>query len=333
MKTSTDMISLFRVTLSRSLFYVFIITIALMILAPLLPTHVLSYMIAISIFSIYAIGYDLLFGYTNQTSLGHSLFFGVGAYGFLLSVLHLKTDFWGSLAIGLFLSFILALIIGIISVRLSESYFVIVTAIFSNIFYSYALNATWLTGGSDGLTIKVPTIYLGNISFSVYDPVINFYFSTIVLVFAYFLLKRIVDSPLGRVFIALGQNQERLTYLGYNIYRYKLLAFIISGVFTGLSGILYCIRLRYASAEFFGIIWSILPIIWCLIGGRKTLLGPCIGVIIFTFFQFYISSLWTHYLIFFGLLIIILFRFSPIGIVGYINQRWGRQLHENSRNN
>jgi len=297
------------------------VAIVLILVGPLLPPGARSLLIEMMIFSIFAMGYDILLGYTDQCSLGHSIFFGVGGYGIVFSILYINTGFWLAVLIALSLTLAIAFLEGLLTVRLSEAYFVIITAIFFSVFHLLALDLTWLTGGDDGLSITVPPISLGFTSLSIYNPLVNYYFVFIFLIATYGILNRIASSPLGRVFISIRENEERARFLGYNVFRYKLAAFMISGVFAGLSGALFALRLRYGNADFFGFAWSVNPIIWCLVGGMGTLIGPCIGVVIMCLFQYYVSAWWSQYLIIVGVLIIVVLRVSPKGIVGYIKSK------------
>ncbi len=290
----------------------------LLVMGVALPADLRSLTIDIMIFSIYAMAFDLLFGISNQLSIGQAMFFGVGAYGVLLPALRMGVGLWAAMLMALTLCLTLALVLGPLAVRLSEAYFVIITIIFGMIFYFLAMSWTWLTGGSDGLTFEVPPITLGFISYSVYDPIANYYFTLTFFIIVYFILKRIMDSPLGMILVSIRESEERTKFLGYDVVRYKLTAYVISAIFTGLSGALYAIRCRYASAEYFSIFISVEPIIWTLIGGAGTLVGPIVGVALLTPIAYYISALWKHYLIIVGLIMVLIFRFSPKGIMGYI---------------
>jgi len=141
----------------------------------------------------------------------------------------------------------------------------------------------------------------------------------------YLVLERLVHAPLGRIWVAIRENEVQTSFLQYNVFYYKLAAFVLAGALTALSGALYAVRLRYTSAEFFAFHWCILPFVWGVLGGFGTLIGPIVGMALFTLFQFYVSAWWTHYLILFGGLIIIMLRWAPKGIIGYINE-W-RTLH------
>jgi branched-chain amino acid transport system permease protein len=293
----------------------------LAVLGIVLPSGARSLMIQIMIFGIFAMGYDVCLGYTDQCSLGHSLFFGAGAYGCVLSMMHLKAGLLTSLGIGVAAGFVLALLLGPICVRLSEAYFVIVTAIIAAVFHLLAMDLIWLTGGDDGLTVSLPPLKLGFTELSLYKPLVNYYFVLFFMAASYFVLARILDAPLGKIFVAIRENPKRAHFLGYNVTRYKLIAFVISCMFSALAGALYAVTLRYSSADYMGFYWSVLPIVWCLVGGLGTLVGPWIGVALMSLFQYYVSAWFTYYLLLFGVLVLIILRVSQKGILGYVAGR------------
>ena len=302
----------------------FLLVISLLVLGLILPRGARSLMVQMMAFSIFAMAYDISLGFTNQCSLGHSVFFGAGAYGTILPMLHWHFGVLPSVFIGFLLGLVLAFLTGLISVRLSEAYFVIVTAIFSAIFHLLAMDMTWLTGGDDGLSVTLPKIGFGPLKLSLYHPLGTYYFVLAFLLAGYLALRTIVGSPLGMIFVAIRENEKRAAFLGYNVRTYKLIAFLISGTFTALSGGLYAVSLRYATADFFSLYWSIIPIVWCLVGGLGTLIGPCIGVALMSLFQYYVSAWWTYYLVIFGVLILLILRVSRRGILGYFIGRGAR---------
>ncbi len=306
-------------------YLILLFLILLLVLGMVLPKGARSLVTHMMIFCILAMGYDVCFGLTNQCSLGHAVFFGGGAYGVVLSMLHLKIGILPSLLFSLGAGFILALIMGLICVRLSEAYFVIITAIFFAVFHLFAMDLTWLTGGDDGLSLNLRPIALGPVTLSLYHPLVNYYFVLFFLGISYLILNRISKSPMGRIFVSIRENEKRLQFLGYDVFRYKLIAFILSGIFCALSGGLYALTLRYGSADFFSFHWSIMPVVWCLIGGLGTLAGPWIGVVIMSLFQYYVSAWWTYYLILFGIIILLILRLSRKGILGYLISRGSTQ--------
>ena len=291
------------------------------VLGLFLPKGAKSLMIQMMVFSILAMGYDLSLGFTNQCSLGHSVFFGAGAYGAVFSILHLKLGILSSLFFSVLGGVGLGLMTGLIGVRLTEAYFVIVTAIFFAIFHLLAMDLTFLTGGDDGLSVKLPDLSLGFTKLSLYDQWVNFYFVLFFLALSYLILSRIARSPMGKVFVSIRENEKRVQFLGYPVFRYKLAAFVLSAAVTSLSGGLYALTLRYTSADFFSFHWSIMPVVWCLIGGLGTLTGPWIGAVIMSLFQYYVSAWWTYYLILFGIVILLILRVSRKGIMGYLISR------------
>jgi branched-chain amino acid transport system permease protein len=295
----------------------FALIVAALILSGLAASQgVKSLLMIIMIYAIFAMSYDVLLGYANQPSLGQSLFYGLGAYGMILSIGKLGWPFWPALAVGLVLGLLAALLVGLIAVRLVEAYHVIFTAIIASVVYLMAKNMTPLTGGSGGLPTQIPPIPLGPVTLSVYDPTTNYFLILTFALAVYLVLAQVVRSPLGKVWLAIRENETRTSFLGYNVYFYKLGAFVLAGTMTALAGALYSIRLRYASAEFFAFDWSVLPFVWILLGGIGTLTGAILGVVVFTLFQYYVSQLWAHYLLVFGLLIIITLRWAPKGMVG-----------------
>ncbi|MBI5252721.1 MAG: branched-chain amino acid ABC transporter permease [Desulfomonile tiedjei] len=291
------------------------------ILGMVLPTGARSLTIQIMIFGIFAMGYDVCLGYTAQCSLGHSLFFGAGAYGCVLSMIHLKVGLLTALAISIGSGFVLGVLLGLICVRLSEAYFVIVTAIIAAVFHLLAMDLIWITGGDDGLCVSIPPLKLGFAEVSLYQPQANYYFVLFFMAVSYFVLARILNAPLGKIFLSIRENPKRAHFLGYNVTRYKLTAFVISGMFAALAGALYAVTLRYTSADYLSFYWCVLPVVWCLVGGLGTLVGPWVGVALMSLFQYYVSAWFTYYLLLFGVLVLIILRVSRKGIMGYVASR------------
>ncbi len=274
----------------------------------------------ILVLSIFAVAYGVLLGFANQPSLGQSLFFGLGAYSMILPLINFEWGFWQVVGLALALGLGAGLLVGAVAVRLTEAYHVIVTALFASVAYLAANNFTPITGGEGGLSARIPPVRLGPFGLSVYEPVQNYLLALGFAAASFLFFYVLVRSPVGTVWQAIRDNEARAVSAGYNVYAYKLLAFTIAAGFTAVSGALYAVHLRYASSEFLGLSWSVIPFLWVLIGGIGTLAGPLVGVALFTVFQFYVSQLWTHYLILFGVVMIVVLRWAPLGIVGYAIQ-------------
>lgn len=283
---------------------------------PLAPPGLRTTLLITLIYGLYAMAYDIVLGYSDQPSLGHGLFFGLGTYGFLLPVADHSWALLSGLAMAFVVGGVAAGLLGAAAVRLTEAFHVIVTALFASIGYLLANSLTPITGGSGGRTVDVPPLDLGVVEITMYGPLGTYGLVAGVVIVTFLVLDRLVRSPVGQVWIAIRENPQRAENIGINVYRYKLAAFALSGAVTALAGALYAVTLRFASAEFFGFIWSVLPFVWVLIGGAGTLIGALIGAAIFAAFQFYVAELWTNYLIILGVALLVMLRFSPKGLVG-----------------
>lgn len=283
---------------------------------PLAPPGLRTTLLITLIYGLFAMAYDIVLGYSDQPSLGHGLFFGLGTYAFLLPVADHSWGLLAALGSSLVVGAVASGLLGLAAVRLTEAFHVIITALFASIGYLLANSLTPVTGGSGGRTVDVPPLDLGMVEVSMYSRLGTYGLVAGTVIIAYLLLDRIVRSPVGQIWVAIRENPQRAANIGINVYRYKLLAFVLSGAITALAGALYAVTLRFASAEFFSFIWSVLPFVWVLIGGAGTLIGALIGAAIFAAFQFYVADLWTNYLIILGVALLIMLRYSPKGLVG-----------------
>lgn len=299
------------------------LVLAALILAPhVLGTFQRVLLTEILIWGLFAIAFDLLYGYTGMLSFGQATFFGFGSYALTLAILRGGTGLWVALLLSLVASTVAAALIGFVAVRVRGHYFVIITVIFSLVFFFWALNWSWLTGGDDGLSIKVPALLLGWWEVSLYDPVANYYFVLAFCAVAFLLCRRLVHSPLGRIFVCIRENEERARLLGYHVERFKLLAFIISGTLSGLAGALYSLTFRYANAGLMHWTVSGEAVVWTLVGGAGSLVGPVLGAGLLVTFTDYVSAWIENYKIIIGVVIVLMVLAAPQGIVGVIRDRW-----------
>lgn len=226
------------------------------------------------ILAILAISYNLMFGFTGVVSFGHAAFFGMGAYGVGLFMRHLSWPWWLAVLACLVIGVLIALIKGAVGLRIKGLYFALFTLAFAQVFYLLAGNRllTDLTGAEDGFTFTVPDWL--NIT---QNRLFFYYFTLIALVAAYWLVRRLMHSPTGRVLSALRDNESRAQMLGYNTFYFKLMAIVLAGVMATGAGVLRGLALKGASPEVLSLTFTFDPLLMTLVGGQGTFLGPVVG--------------------------------------------------------
>jgi branched-chain amino acid transport system permease protein len=283
-------------------------------------------MAEIMIWGLFAMGFDLIYGYLGMLSFGQSVFFGVGAYVVPFSLIVAKTNLWGAVGLAIVAAGLLAGLIGVLAVRTSHQYFLILTIIFSLVI-SLVLQSghwRWITGGYGGRPFTIPTLPIGPWEINLLDPKANCYFILSVVGAAFLVCRQMVGSPLGTVFISIRENEERARLVGYNIERYKLIAFIIAGAVSGLAGGLYAITFRYTNLVFFHWTTSGEAIVSTVVGGAGTLVGAYVGAGFLILFKDYLSSSLQNANIFIGILLVLVVRLAPVGLVGVLRGYWAR---------
>jgi branched-chain amino acid transport system permease protein len=264
------------------------------------------------IFAIFGLGLNLLLGYTGLLSFGQSTFFGSAAYvaGWLLK--HYGINVFLALGIGVGVGAACAALVGYLCVQRSGLYFIMLTFALNQLFYFTAYQWTSVTGGEDGMP-GVPRPVLFGINFN--DP-LNYYafVSAIFLVFL-FLMKRTVESPLGKILVAIRENEVRAEAVGYNVPRFKLLAFVIGGAFSGVAGVLYAMLFGIVPLEAIGFVTSGNVVFATLIGGSGSLYGPIIGAFVFIWLSESVSTLWARWPLLLGVAFVVVVMFFRGGVV------------------
>jgi branched-chain amino acid transport system permease protein len=304
-----------------------IILLAFFLIAPFVLTKYYAQLLTeILIWGILAMALDLILGYIGIISFGHAALFGLGAYGAAICLVKLGSGFWLALAIGLLVPVVFAIAVGGLSLYIKGAYFTIITLVAAEIVHTIALSFP-IFGGENGLNFDVPMLNMGFFRISLAEPLHYYYLVLLFFLLSYFICRRITQSPMGKVFQALKDNEERAKAIGYDVRKYKIVAFVISGFFSGLSGILYVILQRYANPDFLHFVISGEVVIWTLIGGMGTLFGPVIGTGFVILLGDLLSTWMQNYLVVIGLIFIVAVIFLPKGIVGTIRNRW---LHAKS---
>ncbi|MFY0648352.1 branched-chain amino acid ABC transporter permease [Sulfitobacter geojensis] len=292
---------------------------ALVALFFILPPYHSGNLSRIMVLAIYAMGYNVLFGYTGLLSLGHAMFFAAGMYGFGLSVnfggLPLPLAFLAGIASAT----VLAVVTGFLALRTNGVAFMIVTLMFAQTAYLVVLYFGTYTRGDEGFVIQSAQRQFMGIDLTTDHAR---YVAALVLFSACFLaLARITQSPFGRTLVAIRENEERAKMLGYDTGAHKLKAMILSGLISGVAGAAYAMLFGYVGATFATVQYSIFPLLWVLLGGAGTTIGPLLGV----FFMFYLidfsSSLTTAYMLVAGVVLVLLTMFAPQGLMGEMRKR------------
>jgi branched-chain amino acid transport system permease protein len=274
----------------------------------------------ILIWSLLTASVNLLLGYVGLLSFGQALYFGFGMYGVALSINAWNVGFWPALAIGIVAASAMALITGILAVRLTWHYFALITVVFSLIFYFLAMSTKWLTGGDDGVSFTPPPlIKVGNFTLSLADATVQYYAILAIVAVCFGLTALLVNSPLGLSFKAIRENDRRAALIGINVYFTRLIAFVIAGTLAGASGALFAFFGRYASASYMFYHVSGEAVVWAIVGGAGSLLGPLVGTGVLIVFRELVSNAWEHYLIAVGVITILVVMFAPRGIAGAWN--------------
>lgn len=276
------------------------------------------------IYGLAAMGLNLLLGYTGGLSFGHAAYFGLGAYGVGLMLKYLTHNVLLALLGGTLLGGIAAAVLAPIAVRRRGIYFAMITIAVGQMFYFIAIRWQDVTGGYDGLTgFSRHALHVLGLEWPMNS--LGFYY----LVVACFALGALVlwvvlNSPLGHTFVAIRENQKRLTFLGLNVQRYAAISFAISGLIVALAGGLNALLDNFTSPNTLNYTFSGDLVVIAVLGGMRNFWGPLVGAAIFVLVRDYASSITDNWMSVIGLIFVLSVLFFPLGIMGFL-QRTGKQ--------
>ncbi|WP_084462530.1 branched-chain amino acid ABC transporter permease [Oceanibaculum pacificum] len=301
-----------------------LVTIGFLFVFPwLMPYEALA--INILIFGLYALGFNLLFGYTGLLSFGHAAFLGSGAYGAGVAIVSFGVPFLPAILIGVLLATVIAAIMGFLAIRTRGIYFAMVTLALSQCVYYAFYQAVDLTGGENGLRgVNIATLTLFGWELNFLDPMTKYYVIFAFVAVAVWLFSRLLASPFGAALEAIRENENRARACGYDVAATKLAAFVLSGAFCGLAGALRAVHLSIVPIETLHYLTSGQVVMMSLLGGMGTFFGPFVGAAMFLLFEDMLTLLTVHWQLYLGAIFIIFVLFFPRGIWGTLLQ-WVRR--------
>jgi branched-chain amino acid transport system permease protein len=301
------------------------VVMAILIAAPLvLPEFWRRFLTEILIWGLLAMSSDLLIGYTGMVSFGHSAFFGLGMYGAAGALIAFSPNLWLAILFGLAGAAGAALFVAYFSTRLRDIYFAITTLIFSQIFYVIIFTWTPVTGGENGLIFTRPHLSIPLLYDARFTSTTLHWFVLAAVTASYLFLRRLTQSPFGMVLQSIRENEARTCAIGYAVKRYKIVSVLLSGLFAGLAGVLYAIQNQFAAPDFLYFITSGDTVIFNVMGGVGTLVGPIVGAGFFQLMRELLSRLFGDqfpYPIPLGAVFIVMIIFLPQGLLGFA-RRW-----------
>lgn len=303
----------------KSRIYYFIIIIIAFALPILVHNRYGQHLLVMAgIFVMFSVGLNIIVGFLGQLSLGHSAYFGIGAYTYAILVLNLGIPSILCMIMAIVISGIFGFLIGYPSLRLRGPYFAIVSLAFAMIIRLIVINWQSLTNGPMGITgIFPPVVSLSQshkITFN--SSLSNYYLVLFFIILGILVIHRIRHSRTGDTFDACRENEELAQAVGINTSKFKIIALVISAMFIGTAGILYAQYVTYISPEIFGWYYIATPLIMVIIGGAGTIVGPIVGAVIFTFLPEFLRALADYRMAIFGLIMITGINFMPDGIYG-----------------
>jgi branched-chain amino acid transport system permease protein len=282
-------------------------------------------------YGLFALGFNIIYGYTGLLSFGHAAFWGLGAYGTGITLAKLGVQsLWIGLAAGMGAALVAGVVVGYLCLRRRGIYFAMLTLAFGQMIFFGAFHMSQWTGGDDGLRgIPRLPLELPGIAVALDTPLRLYYFIMAVVALMLLGLKRIMDSPFGAVVQAIRENPSRAEACGYDVRRVKLLAFTFSAFFAGVAGALEAIRLNFVPIDALYWTTSAQVVIMTLIGGAGTFFGPFVGAAAFLLLQDWLSLVMESWSLVIGLVFIAFVLFLPKGIwgtlLGWLRRRQGAE--------
>ena len=304
--------------------WLILLTIIFIIAPTFLSEFYLTVLCEALVMSLFALSFNLLFGYMGQLSFGQAAFYGLGGYTVAMLIMKAHFNFWLSIIAGVLVSGIIGLIVGFFCVRLRGIYFAVLTLAFGQLIFSVVFKWHKFTGGDDGIQGVFPPEFLKS-------PVAYYYFILVVFLLSAFILWKIIHSPFGQTIISMRENSERTEFLGINIAKYQLITFVIAAAFAGLAGAIWVPFYRSVAPSYLNWIKSGEPVMAAILGGPGLFFGPVLGMFIMTFFHSWVLGFTIYWPVVMGALILVVIFFLPGGILGFIQEKVNQRKEVRNR--
>lgn len=274
-------------------------------------------------YGIMAMSLDLLVGYTGLASLGHAAYFGVAGYVVGVLATTAGWPFWSAAGTGLFAAALTAAVFGLLAIRATGPYFLIITLALGQIIWGLAYRWVSVTGGDNGLRGIARPVLAAGINLARIQAF--YYFALAVTLAAAVVMYLIVTSPFGLALRGIRESESRMRVLGYHVFLHKYLVFIIAGMFSGLGGVLYAYYNGFVSPADVSLVASANTLLMVILGGTGTLVGSLVGSALLVFLQNMLSGVTQRWLTILGAILVLAVMYAPHGVVGAVRTLLGRR--------
>jgi branched-chain amino acid transport system permease protein len=300
-----------------------VVFLLLLISPPFLSSFLLTLLTQALIYAILAMSLDLILGYTGLASLGHAAYFGLGAYSVGILATRYGAGFWITLPAGVVLAVAVAAIFGLVALRATGVYFLMITLALGMVVWGLAHRWVTMTQGDNGIS-AIPRPDLG-LPWSLAHSIPFYYFALAGFIISFWILRMIVRSPFGRSLVGIRESESRMRTLGYDVWLHKYIGFVIAGGFAGFAGVLWAYYNGFVSPTELQLATSVEALLMVALGGRGTLLGPALGAGIIVMLKNLVSVYTHRWLLILGVVYIATIVYAPEGIVGAVRQ-WRRRV-------
>jgi branched-chain amino acid transport system permease protein len=287
----------------------------LLFVPPMLSTYLLSLITQALIWAMLAMSLDLMLGYTGLSSLGHAAYLGLGAYSVGILTTRYGAGFWTTLLVGVALAAVVAAIFGLVALRATGVYFLMITLALGMVVWGLANRWVSMTSGDNGISgVPKPR----GLPWSFTDPVAFYYLVLVAFVVAFVVLWTVVRSPFGKTLVGIRESESRMRTLGYHVWLHKYIGFVIAGAAGGFAGVFWAYYNSFVSPADAELTTSVEILLMCALGGRGTLFGPALGAFVIVFLRNIVSEYTHRWLLILGAVYIATIVYAPEGIIGML---------------